>query len=117
MKVKQKLNGADQTGSGSIFGLKKNPQQQLGSVFYKKGFREALYAVALFEEYAQRYLYDDKYGKFKAGDLTFMWNKMPSLMIAKVAECLALRKAFPNDLSGIYSSEEMAQAEVENQNK
>lgn len=93
--------------------LKKEPPAAARVGVYKKGFREALYAVALFEEYAQRHLYDDKYGKFKSGDLTFIWNKMPSLMIAKVAECLALRKAFPNDLSGIYSSEEMAQAEVE----
>ena len=72
---------------------------------YKKGFREALYAIAIFEEYAKRSKYGNKYGK-KAGDLEDMWEKMPSLMLSKVAEALALRKAFPNDLGGVYTNDE-----------
>lgn len=38
------------------------------------------------------------------------WQKLAHQMISKVAECIALRKAFPNDLSGLYAPEEMEQA-------
>jgi phage recombination protein Bet len=42
-----------------------------------------------------------------------IWKDMPHVMLAKCAESQALRRAFPNDLSGLYSKEEMEQAEVE----
>lgn len=35
------------------------------------------------------------------------WAKMPETMIKKVAEVAALRMAFPDDLGGIYSDDEM----------
>ncbi|WP_158608635.1 phage recombination protein Bet [Leucobacter sp. OH1287] len=66
------------------------------------GFVKPVSAVARYREYAPLN---------KQGQPTSMWAKMPALMTAKVAEALALRKAYPNDLSGLYTAEEMAQAD------
>jgi phage recombination protein Bet len=69
----------------------------------RTGFVAPLYAVALYREYV---------GTDKKGDPTRMWVEKGALMIAKCAEALALRKAFPNDLSGIYTSDEMSRADA-----
>lgn len=45
-------------------------------------------------------------------NMQFMWNTKPHIMLSKVAEALALRKAF-SQLSGVYSDEEMAKADEE----
>lgn len=49
--------------------------------------------------------------EYKPADgMDFMWKKMPHTMLAKCAESQALRKAFPEDVAGLYSTEEMEQS-------
>jgi phage recombination protein Bet len=69
----------------------------------RTGFAAPIYSVALFGEYAQRF--DD-------GNLSGLWKKFPVQMIAKCAEMLSLRRVFPAELSGLYSAEEMSQADT-----
>lgn len=71
---------------------------------YRAGFQKPLYGIAVWDSYAQTYFKDNK------TVLSPMWSKMPDVMLAKCAESLALRKAFPQELSGLYTAEEMAQA-------
>lgn len=67
----------------------------------REDFSEPLFAVALYREYVQTN---------RDGKPNSMWNKMPAGQLAKCSESLGLRKAFPHDLSGLYTSEEMGQA-------
>jgi len=80
---------------------KSNPNKATMTVYKMvEGVRCAFTATARWKEYCPS---NDK--------MAFMWRKMPYVMIAKCAEALALRKAFPAELSGLYSDDEMHQAD------
>lgn len=50
-------------------------------------------------------------GRKKDGSPNGQWAKMPATMIRKVAISHALREAFPRDLQGLYSADEMGDLE------
>ena len=75
--------------------LSSKPPAAAKTIIYRKGCAHPFTATARFAD-------------FNAGQ--GLWSKMPSVMIAKCSEALALRKAFPADLSGVYSTDEMDQA-------
>jgi phage recombination protein Bet len=69
----------------------------------RKDWAEPLVSVARFKAYVQTK---------KDGSPTHMWKKMDAEQLAKCAESLGLRTAFPDQLSGVYTDDEMAQGEI-----
>ena len=75
--------------------LDSKPPAAAKTILHRKGASHPFVGVARFADY-------------NAGQ--GLWSKMPAAMIAKCSEALSLRKAFPADLSGVYSTDEMDQA-------
>jgi phage recombination protein Bet len=65
-------------------------------------------AKARFNSYADRKHTDDG----TLGELLGQWKTRGDYMLGKCLEALALRMAFPNDLSGVYTEEELARDAV-----
>jgi phage recombination protein Bet len=78
--------------------LSAKPPAAAKTTIWRKGSSHPFTGVARFADY-------------NAGQ--GLWSKMPAAMIAKCSEALALRKAFPANLSGVYSTDEMEQVEVQ----
>ncbi|HEY3683430.1 MAG TPA: phage recombination protein Bet [Streptosporangiaceae bacterium] len=91
----------DRNGREHAVWLADGPPAAARCVVLRNGHRFA--AVARFDAYAARWQ--------PSGDLKNQWATMPDHMILKCAEALALRMAFPEDLGGLYTDEEMQQAD------
>jgi phage recombination protein Bet len=76
--------------------LSSDPPKAAKVGILRHDFKEPLWSVATWDSYAQK---------------TGVWPTHGPLMLAKCAESLGLRRGFPQELSGLYTSEEMGQAD------
>lgn len=121
MTIQTSIDGyrllADRTGRYApgrepTFAVKADGSLLSATAYVKKqtadGTWHEIAATAFYDEYCQKFA-DRATGEMKP---TKFWADMPHSQTAKCAEALALRKAFPAEMSGIYTKEEMQQSEV-----
>lgn len=72
-------------------------------------FADPVFATAHYSEYvATRWPNDDEKARgITARQPNSQWTTRPAHMLAKCAEALAIRTAFPEDVGGLYTDEEM----------
>ncbi len=87
----------DESGEWKDVWLSVKPPAAARIGVIRRDFERPIWGVARFTSYEQ--------------SSSPLWRKMPEVMLAKCAESLALRKAFPAEMAGIYTAEEMAQAD------
>jgi phage recombination protein Bet len=66
----------------------------------RSDFPEPVWGKALYDEFVV----------LEHGEPTRFWDRMATNQLAKCAEALGFRKAFPHEFSGLYTPEEVAQA-------
>lgn len=108
MTIQTSIDGlrliADRTGNylpgrDSTFAYDKDGRLFSATSYIKKWSRGSWHevsATAIYSEYKPKYPND-------------FWTDKPHIMLAKCAEALALRKAFPAEMSGVYAKEELDQ--------
>lgn len=94
--------GADGIWKDVWLGTK--PPAAARATIHRSDWAQPVVRVARWEAYVQTK---------KGGEPNSMWAKMGPEQLAKCAEALALRTAFPQELSGLYTDEEMGQADNE----
>lgn len=99
-------------GPETTYTFRKDGSLESATAYVKKlttkdGTWHIVSATAYFDEYCQ--IYTDR----QTGDRRPMglWGTMPKTMLSKCAESVALRKAFPGEMSNVYTKEEMDQAD------
>lgn len=118
MTIQTSIDGyrliAERTGR-YVPGSKSTFEYKDGQVFSATSYVKKMTSDGIWHEISVEAFMDEyKPPITKNGYENPFWKDKPHIMLAKCAESLALRKAFPNELSGLYSEEEMHQTDSAN---